>query len=205
MANQWRKLHRLSAFVLSIFLLAHLGNHVVGLGGQQAHRAYMGSARTVYRHPVVEPLLLSLVLWQVVSGVRLLLRAWRTRAGTVAWLQALSGLYLAIFIVIHIGAVLIGRYMGLDTDFRFAAAGFHVAPWGWFFAPYYFFAVASLMTHIGCAMYWSASGSVARYRWALLSAFVVIGIGGGIAIDLSLAGKLHAVDVPAAYRSLYGR
>ena len=120
-------------------------------------------------------------------------------------MQVLSGAYLATFVVIHVSAVLAGRYFGLDTDFRFAAAGFHVSPWTWFFAPYYFLAVASLTTHVGCALYWHASNSLARYRRALLAGFVAIGVVGGIAIDLSLAGRLFAVDIPTAYGALYGK
>jgi hypothetical protein len=126
------------------------------------------------------------------------------RRGSVAWLQALSGTYLALFLLIHVSAVMYGRaVLGLDTDFRFAAAGFHVPPWQWFFAPYYFLAVASLFTHVGCAIYWRIGRMETSLRWPVLAAFVAIGLAAGLLFDLALAGKLYPVDIPPAYRATF--
>jgi hypothetical protein len=88
----------------------------------------------------------------VVSG-------WRRRRGAVSWLQAGAGAYLGFFLLVHVGAVLYGRVsLSLDTNFYFAAAGFHVPPFPYFFAPYYFLGVAALFTHLGAA-YWRAKSS----------------------------------------------
>ena len=73
---------------------------------------------------------------QSATGASLAVKGWRERRGLIAWAQAISGLYLAAFLLIHVSAVAVGRLaLELDTDFRFAAAGFHVVGWPWFFAP----------------------------------------------------------------------
>ena len=123
-----RRLHALSALLLALFALVHLANHLAGLAGVETHRAVMQALRTVYRQPVVEALLLAVVSFQAVSGLVLVARGWKQRRGRIAWLQAGSGLYLAFFLLNHVGAVLAGRgLLGLDTDFHFAAAGFHIS------------------------------------------------------------------------------
>jgi hypothetical protein len=199
--HRLRTAHGLSALAIGLFLLVHMGNHLVGLSGQAAHQEYMAIARSFYRHPVFETLLLGLLAWQVASGLYMVIKGWRGRAG-VAWLQAISGLYLAFFLLNHVGAVLGGRYVfGLDTDFRFAAAGFFVPPWQYFFAPYYFLGVLSLFTHLGCALYWLTGGRAGRY--ALVSA-LCIGAAFALAVVLSLSGTLFEVTIPQEYRTTYG-
>lgn len=200
-----RGLHLCSALAIGLFLLVHMGNHLVGLQGQQAHIGYMASARSFYRNGIIEPILLALITWQAVSGLTMLIRGWKERRGKVAWLQALSGLYLAFFLLNHVGSVIGGRaVLGLDTDFRFAAAGFFVPPWQLFFAPYYFLAVFCLFAHIGCALYWQLGPERETLRGRVLGGFVVVGGLLGLIITLSLAGALFPVDIPAAYRATYG-
>ena len=105
-------------------------NHVVGLAGQIEHIAFMNAVRPFYRNPVAEPTLLALFATQATTGASLAIERWRERRGIVAWAQAITGLYLAGFLLIHVSSVVLGRVaLGLDTDFRFAAAGFHVAGW----------------------------------------------------------------------------
>jgi hypothetical protein len=154
----YRLFHRAIALLLTTFLLIHMVNHVVGLSGQAAHIAFMNSIRPIYRHPVIETVLLVLFAMQVATGAILAIKGWRERRGFVAWAQAASGLYIAAFLLIHVSSVMMGRIvLGLDTDFRFAAAGFHVAGWPWYFIPYYFLAVFGLFVHVGCALYWNLS------------------------------------------------
>lgn len=205
MPRRVRRGHLVSALIVAAFLIAHVGNHVVGLSGQDQHTAYMAGARGFYRTALIEPLLLMLLAWQVGSGLLMVARTWSTRRGGVAWLQALSGIYLALFLVFHVSAIVYGRTaLGLDTDFRFAAAGFHVSPWQWFFAPYYFLAAASLFAHVGCAAYWNLNRVWAsRRRWLVLAAFIAVGLTAGLLFDLALAGKLYPVDIPSAYRATF--
>jgi len=196
-----RTLHRASAGALGIFLLLHIANHLVGLTGETAHIQLMGRIRPIYRNAWIEPVLLGLLLWQGLSGVVLVIRGWRARHGFVGWAQALSGLYLAAFLF-HVAAVLTGRAIyHLDTDFRFAAAGFHVPGWPWFFTPYYFLALFALFSHLGCALFWNLPESRAR-RLIVPGALLFGGLVGG-AVVLSLAGWLYPVDIPARYLATF--
>jgi hypothetical protein len=191
--------------MIGLFLIVHIGNHLVGLSGQAAHQAYMTAARSIYRQPLVEAPLIVLLLWQIGSGLTMVARGWKSRKGAVAWLQALSGLYLAFFLLNHVGAVMGGRHvLGLDTDFRFAAAGFFVAPWQLFFAPYYFLALVALGAHVGCAFYWLLQSRSMAARQAALWTAVAVGAGLGLAFVLMLSGALFSVDIPAEYRATYG-
>lgn len=199
-----RYLHRLSATLLAAFLILHLTNHIVGLAGQDEHIRFMAAIRPVYRNAAVEPVLLALLLFQIGSGVAMVVRGWRARRGRVAWLQAISGLYLAGFILNHVVAVLVGRLaLGLDTDFRFAAAGMHVTPRQWLFVPYYWLGVAALLTHVGCAIYWSLHERSPRLGRLALGGLAFTGVLLGGVIVAALAGALYPVDIPARYLATY--
>ncbi|GAA6142476.1 hypothetical protein [Hydrogenophaga sp. 5NK40-0174] len=203
----WRSLHRSSAFVIGAFAVVHLLNHLAMIGGADAHIGFMNVARALYRQPVVEGLLLFCVAFQAGSGAWMLIRGWRARSGLIAWLQALSGAYLALFLVNHVVAVLSGRVSdGLDTNLHFAAAGFYVDPWPWFFAPYYFVAVLALLTHIGCAIYWNlpeATPEASRKRWVFGS--MAAGTLMGAIFVAGMNGAFGALDVPGEYTAPYRR
>lgn len=200
-----RSLHRASAFVLIAYTLLHIGNHLTALQSVTTHIAVMNALRVVYRQPLIEGLLLLCVFSQIVSGLGLAIRGWGAITGRVARLQAVSGIYLALFLLVHVSAVLLGRMMlGLDTNFYFAAAGFHVPPFAWFFAPYYTLAVLALFAHIGCALYWQFHGSAPQRAKLGLAGALIAGTAASLAISLSLAGKLQPVRIPAEYMAPYG-
>lgn len=199
-----RKLHALSAVLIVAFLSLHIANHLAGLAGVATHIAFMEAARPIYRLPAVEVALISAFALQLASGLALAVRGWKRRQGLVAWLQAGSGIYLAFFIVVHVGSVLFGRgALDLNTNFYFAAAGLHVAPFRLFFAPYYFLGVVALFTHLACAAYWHTQGRSRIARILMLAIPCVIGVGVSLLILLSLAGALYPVDIPARYKATY--
>lgn len=199
-----RALHRTSALLLLAFLGLHMVNHAVGLAGQTQHIEFMATVRPLYRNPVVESLLLALLAFQALSGLTMVVWGWRQRRGVVAWLQAASGLYLAAFLLNHVGSVLYGRAgLALDTNFNFAAAGFHVPGLSWFFAPYYFLAIASLFTHLGCAAYWLTLVRSKRLATVLLITLVSTGVAFGALMVAALSGRLYPVDIPARYLHTY--
>ena len=199
-----RKIHRLSATVVLAFALVHIANHVVALAGAPLHIAFMNSARSIYRIPAVEAILLAAVAVQVVSGSSLVIVGWKQRQGFVAWLQAIAGLYLALFLMIHVGAVLSGRALfRLDTNFYFAAAGFHVRPFQWFFAPYYFLAVVALFSHVACATYWHMPNARRNTIRLAMTLPIAVGFVLALLIVMSFAGAFFPVDVPAEYKRIY--
>lgn len=201
-----RKLHGFSALFLALYALVHLTNHLVGMAGAEAHIAFMQSFRSVYRIPAVEVLLLGAVAVQIYSGLTFVIRGWRQRRGVMPWLQAGSGAYLAFFLLNHVGAILFGRLvLHLDTNFYFAAAGFYVSPFQFFFAPYYFLAVLALFTHLGCALYWQLQARSQTARVLAVALPAAVGLIVSMLIVLSLAGLFHAVQVPAEYKATYQR
>jgi succinate dehydrogenase/fumarate reductase cytochrome b subunit len=197
-----RTLHRLCAVLVALFVLAHLANHLAALGGIGAHLRFTEGARRVYRQPIVELVLLAVAV-QAGSGLRLLAAGWKRRTGWLARLQAASGAYLALFLLIHVAAVLFGRAMlDLDTTVHFAAAGLQAWPYQLFFVPYYFLAVLALFTHLGCALARRA-GTAPHRRLAALA--VPMCVGGMLAAVLLAAfmGKLYPYAVPPAYAAAY--
>lgn len=201
-----RTLHRTSAILIAVFVSVHIANHLVSLSSVASHIAFMDFARTIYRQRVVEIVLLSCVAFQIVSGLWFVIRGWKVRRGPIAWLQAASGAYLAFFLLIHVGAVLFGRaVLNLDTNFYFAAAGFHVPPNQYFFAPYYFFSIVALFTHLGCAVVWRIQAHSRAARFLALALPMVVGGVISLLIVLSLAGMVQPVEVPAQYKATYAR
>ena len=201
-----RTLHGFSALLLVAYAAVHIANHLVGLAGIEAHIAFMRDFRSVYRIPVVEAMLLAAVAFQVYSGLTFVVRGWKQRQGLVPWLQAGSGAYLAFFFLNHVGAVLFGRtVLDLDTNFYFAAAGFHVPPFQYFFAPYYFLAVLALFTHLGCALYWQLQAKPRFARGVAVALPVVVGLAVSSLIVLSLAGVFYRVDIPPEYKATFGQ
>jgi len=157
-----------------------------------------------YRQPAVELVLLFAVAFQIPSGLSFVVRGWKNRRGLVPWLQAISAAYLALFLIIHVSAVLFGRtVLHLDTNFYYAAAGFHVEPYQLFFAPYYFLAVIAVFMHLGCAAYWQMQSRSPSARALAVAIPSVIGLAASLLIVLALAGNLGPVEVPAKYKATY--
>jgi hypothetical protein len=198
-----RKLHRVGAVVLALFVLAHLANHLAALGGIAAHLRFMEAARVVYRQPVVETLLLFGFVVQAGSGLGLLVSGWTRRRGWLAWLQAGSGAYLALFLLIHVPAVLFGRaVLDLDTNVHFAAAGLQVWPYSLFFVPYYFLAVLAVSTHLGCALARRTGPAPGRRAYAVVVTICLGAVVSGMVVA-ALMGMLYPYTVPLAYLKTY--
>jgi succinate dehydrogenase/fumarate reductase cytochrome b subunit len=201
-----RALHRTSAVLVAAFACLHIANHLSALSGVASHIAFMEATRAVYRQRTVEDVLLLCVAFQVVSGLRLIASGWTQRHGMIAWLQAIAGAYLAFFLLVHVGAILFGRsVLNLDTNFYFAAAGFNVPPYQYFFAPYYFLAVLALFTHLGCAAYWRLHAAARAIGVLAMVLAMLVGSIVSLLIVLSLAGMLQPVEVPAKYKATYMR
>ncbi len=200
-----RSLHRTSALLVFAFAFLHIANHLASLHSIELHIALMNALRKTYRQPVVEVLVLVCMACQSASGLLLVARAWPARVALVARLQVVSGLYLAFFLLVHVSAVLYGRrVLGLDTNFFFAAAGQHVPPFQWFFAPYYFLAVLALFVHAGCAAYRRFARLRPRIGRTLLACAVGAGLIVSVLLTGSLAGVFEDLHIPAAYRATFG-
>ncbi|KQQ86840.1 hypothetical protein [Massilia sp. Leaf139] len=196
-----RTLHRRCAIVVTLFVLLHVVNHAAAIGGIGAHLRFMEAARAVYRQPLLEALLLLCVMGQAGSGLWLLHAGWRGRPGWLAWLQALSGAYLALFLLIHVTAVLAGRaVLDLDTNVHFAAAGLQVWPYQLFFVPYYFLALAAVFAHLGCAL---ARRAAPPGRALIVALPLGMGVLLASLVLAALMGGLAPYEVPQAYKETY--
>lgn len=167
--------HYWSGLTLSVFIGIHLFNQLASLIGPAAHIAVMHTLRAVYRHPVMEAVLLAAVVFQIITGLLMVFK--RKRSTVAEKIQVWSGLYLSFFLLVHVGAVLYGRSLGLDTNFYFAAAGLNIYPVTFFFIPYYLLAVSAVALHIA-AVHYHKTGSL---RWSraialagLLAAILIV-------------------------------
>jgi hypothetical protein len=191
-----KRFHRASASLLALFIFLHLLNHLALAAGSDIHLLIMSALRSIYRWWPFEIILLLAAATQMFTGVYLALPRLTGMIKRRDW-QVLSGLYLAAFLMIHIGAVLWGRiHQGLDTNLWFGAAGFQVWPWMLFFIPYYGFAIIAFATHMGFVM-----RRVFGLN-AVLPAFVLGAIVAAIIITL-MSGLLQPLDVPDAYLASY--
>lgn len=146
-----KKLHRLSGIVIAGFLLLHLSNHLFAIGGPDLHIEVMNTLRHVYRYGPVEILLLLSVALQVISGLLLVFTKRFFKQPFYFVIQVLSGLYLAFFMIYHVRAVLMGRYLWhTDTNFYFAAGVANRYPEKLFFIPYYSLSLICAFAHIAC-------------------------------------------------------
>ncbi|MGF7156010.1 hypothetical protein [Novosphingobium gossypii] len=151
--GRWRVLHGISAAVLCLFVLFHVGNHLAGLRGPAAHAAVMDAGRVIYRSSVVEPMLLGLMLCQVTSGLYL---AWRwsgTRHHFYKTFQIASGAYLSVFILGHMNSVFVyaRTVLGIPTDWAFATGaptGLLLDPWNIRLVPHYLLGVFFVLSHL---------------------------------------------------------
>jgi succinate dehydrogenase/fumarate reductase cytochrome b subunit len=199
------KLHRTSAFIIGAYVAVHLFNHGLALRSVEAHIQFMESFRHIYRNPFVEVLLLACVTFQIGSGIYFIKNRWGQRHGFFGRVQALSGGYLAFFLLVHVGAVLFGRAaLDLDTNFYYAAAGMHVPPFQYYFVPYYFLAVVAIFGHIACAVHWLTRDNLSeatRNYFGYTS--LVVGVVAATLIVAAFAGAFYNIKVPQEYRATY--
>ncbi len=201
-----QRIHQLSGTVLLLFIAIHLFNHGYGILGINKHLEMMQALRLVYRNFWVELILLTAVVIQIWSGVALFRR--RTKSSEFSWkrLQIISGLYLSFFLLIHVGVVLMGRYVfHVDTNFYFGAMGLVTFPQQLFFIPYYSLAVFFLFAHLAAFYYHGFSieiGGISRSNQAR----IICILGALIAIFLiySLTNRGHGFAIPMEYQGLIG-
>ncbi len=202
-----RQLHYYAGLTIAVFVGFHLLNHLSSLCGPETHIAMMNTMRVVYRHPLAETILFSAVLVQIGSGLRLF---WQTRQTATTFYEKLhrwTGLYLAIFFLIHLSAVLGGRLvLHLDTNLYFGVAGLNTFPFSLFFAPYYGLAIAAFFGHVASIhqkkmthTVWGFSPTV-QANVILLLGCMLAGI-----ILYGLTNGFRGRAIPAPYNVLIGR
>jgi succinate dehydrogenase/fumarate reductase cytochrome b subunit len=193
-----RVAHGVSAALIILFYLAlHLANHLVGLWTPDAHKAVMNVLRSWYRAPLVQPLLVLAVLFQVCSGLVLLRHRIISYTDSFGTLQTMAGAYLAAFLASHLTAVFIlARWKGgIDTNWDWAVgnpAGLFADPWNVRLIPHYVIAVAAVVAHAACGL-----------RVVLLANGVGEAHAGPLARGIVLVGALLALAIMAGMLGLH--
>jgi hypothetical protein len=155
--GRWRVAHGLTATVLCLYVLFHLGNHLFGLISPEAHAAVMKIGRAVYRDVAIEPLLVGAMLFQIATGLYL---AWRWSAVAHDFhrtFQVASGAYLSLFILGHMNSVFIyaRSFLGIPTDWNFAIGaptGLIHDAWNIRLLPHYALGVFFVLSHIASGL-----------------------------------------------------
>jgi hypothetical protein len=153
----WRVMHGVAAALIACFVLFHLTNHLFGLAGPQTHAAIMKVGRRVYRSSLVEPVLVTLLLFQVASGVRLAWRWSSLRIDAYRVFQIGSGAYLAAFILAHLNSALISARTvhGIQTDWAWASGaptGLIHDVWNIRLLPHYALGVFFVLGHLASGL-----------------------------------------------------
>jgi hypothetical protein len=149
-----RVAHGKSALVIiGIFLALHISNHLTGLVGPSTYDAVMKIFRYVYRTEVLQPLLVTLFLFQIGTGLYLVWRHTAAPSDRFRTFQIASGVYLAFYVLSHMNSVFIfaRTYLGIDTDWNFATGaptGLIKDPWNIRLVPYYWLGVFFVLSHI---------------------------------------------------------
>ena len=202
-----KKIHYISGLTITIFVGLHLFNHCFSILGAEKHIEIMTTLRHFYRNIFIETILLLAVATQIYSGLKL----FRTKRKTVQTifekLQIWTGLYLAIFFVIHLSAVFAGRFfLHLDTNFYFGVAGLNNFPTNLFFIPYYALAIISFFGHISAIhskkMHRNVFGLTPNGQSKFILTF---GICLTIIIFYGLTNHFQGVQIPTEYNVLIGK
>ncbi len=202
-----KKIHYISGLIISVFIGLHLFNHFCSIFGADKHLEVMDFLRQFYRNIIVESMLLLAVLVQIISGLKLFITTRKSATSYFDKLHIWTGLYFAIFFIIHISSVLGGRLiLNLDTNFYFGVAGLNTFPFNLFFIPYYGLAIFSFFGHI-------ASIHSKKMKLTILGlspnnqsiAILVFGLVFTILVFYGLTNQFNGVTIPKAYEVLIGK
>ena len=202
-----KKIHFISGLTITIFIGMHLFNHLASVIGPEAHIELMDKLRIVYRNRVGETILLLAVVVQIVSGLKLYSSKSKVVSNHFKKLQIYSGLYLVFFLLIHVGAVLIGRYvLSLDTNFYFGVAGLNTFPLNLFFIPYYGLAIVAFFGHIAGIHFQKMEKKIFGLSVDNQSnIIIIIGLILAVIVLYGLSNGFTGVDIPSEYEIIIGK
>lgn len=202
-----RRVHFISGIIITTFIALHLFNHAWSNLGENEHIQLMNTLRLFYRNIFIETILMSAVGLQIVTGIKLFFKARKTATTLTAKMQLWSGIYLAMFFIMHLSAVLIGRhFLHLDTNFYFGAAGLNTFPINLFFIPYYALAMMAFFGHISAIHYKKMKYNFLGLSPSIQSNLILLfGVCLTISIFYGLTNKFSGVKIPSAYHILIGK
>jgi hypothetical protein len=102
--------------ILLLFIGPHILNHAAGFWNGSVHIAIMNVVRRVYRDDIVQPVLLALIGFQILSGTALVRRRMRMPSDFLGTVQTMSGVFVGVYFLAHTTAVFATRHAGTDTN-----------------------------------------------------------------------------------------
>jgi hypothetical protein len=191
--SRLRIAHGVVAALVVSFVFFHLSNHLLGLVGPDFHASVMRVGRRVYRSSLVEPVLIGLMLFQVISGLRLVWRWSAVPVDAYRVFQIGSGTYLAAFIVTHLNSALVSARTvhKIETGWAWASGaptGLIHDAWNIRLLPHYAFGVFFILAHLGSGLRGiviahGISATIANRVWAgglVVSGMVSVAIMSGL-------------------------
>ena len=202
-----KNLHFYSGLIITLFVGLHLFNHSYSIFGVEQHIQMMNRLRLIYRNIFSETILLLAVGVQIVSGISLFRQKRKTNLDFYGKLQIWSGLYLAFFLLIHVSAVLGGRYvLGLDTNFYFGVAGLNTFPFSLFFIPYYGLAILAFFGHIAAIHATKMKRQIFGISPSKQSNYILLfGAIFTLIIFYGLTNQFVGVEIPEEFNILIGK
>jgi hypothetical protein len=202
-----KKIHYLSGLAITLFVGLHLFNHICSIFGADKHIETMNFLRLFYRNIFVETILLGAMFVQIISGLKLFKSSKKVANKRFEKLHIWTGFYLAIFLVIHLSAVIAGRFfLHLDTNFYFGVAGLNTFPLNLFFIPYYGLAIISFFGHIASIHNKKMKSSVFNLTPKQQAKTIfIIGFFLTLIIFYGLTNHFNGVVLPKEYNVLIGK
>jgi len=177
--------HRLSALIVTAFVSAHIINQAIAFFSLSSYTAMRGVMRIASQQPALYAVLVGAVGIQIVTGAAIGMR--KVRAGSVAAnLQAVSGWYLAAFLLVHVFSGLMFSPSPSTTTVAPSATQFDLLATARLTAqlPFLLLGVSAFLFHIGlygrlAALAHLAESSVRRLSYAamLVGTTVVVTVG----------------------------
>jgi len=148
--------HGVSALtILLLFVGPHIGNHLAGFWNGSVHIEIMNAARHVYRDDIVQPILLALIGFQILSGTALVRRRMRMPCDFFGTMQTMSGVYVGVYFLAHMTAVFAARYAGTDTNWTWLTrpnASMLVSLSNLRLIAHYWVGPIAIVTHVACGL-----------------------------------------------------
>lgn len=187
--------HGISALaILIVFILPHLANHLTGIISGADHIQVMKVLRLDYRNAIVEPLLVTLIGFQIMSGFVLVRRRLSRGSDFFGTLQTLTGVYVGVYLLGHMTAAFAARGAGTDTNWNWLTSDdrgllFYLS--GFSLVGHYWVGPIAIVTHVACGLrgvmmeHGVNEQAAGRVAWSLIA----LGFAGS---SIILAGLLGA-------------
>jgi succinate dehydrogenase/fumarate reductase cytochrome b subunit len=186
---RFQYVHRISALVLTVFVLGHVVNQALAFVSVPAYDAMRSVMRVASRDPVMYTVIVAAVALQMATGAAMGLR--RVRPGAVARnLQAVTGWYLAAFLLTHVfSGYLFTPPTQMTAAVAPAASQFNLLATerGAAQLPFLLLGVAAFLFHVGiyarlAALAYLAEASVRRLSYAAMFVGTTVVVTVGLAL-----------------------